>query len=168
MENLQLSPPWVTFANEMKAMFEKDESVRIVFDQQQNKINLYVESATKAEALEQLLVKEATFGGVTITVNVIPGNGVSDNYVNRYATAFENNPALIDTKTVVSPFGILTYVIWSAEVAQFFNDNLADYQGKKTMLMEDIARDVMAPAENVFHCSEETYSSTFMTPSRWP
>lgn len=167
MENLQLSPPWVTFANEMKAMFEKDDSVRVVYDQQQSKINLYVESATKAEALGQLLVREATFGGVTVTVNVIPGNKVSDNYVNRYATAFENNPALIDTKQVFSPFGELNYIIWSGDPVQFFNDNLADYQGKKTILMEDVAKDVLAPVDNVFHCTEE-WAYGITTPARWP
>ena len=155
MDNLQLSPPWITFANELKAMFRFDPAVEVVYDQQAQKINIYVESSVKAEALEQLLVKEAVFGNVTVQICVIPGNAVSDKYVNVYATAFENNPALIDTKYVKSPLGEFTYIIWNAAPVQFFDDNLADYQGKKTMLMEDVARDVFAQLPNVFHCTQE-------------
>jgi len=166
MQNFKLSPPWVTFANEMKAMFALDDSVRVIFDQQAMEIKLYVESATKAEALEALLVKEAVFGGVTVKVTIIPGNAVSDKYVNRYATAFENNQALIDTKYAVSPFGDFTYAIWTSRPVQFFDDNLADVDGKKTMLMEEVARDVMAESPNVFHC---TLSVTNLAePKQWP
>lgn len=155
MENLQLSPPWVTYSDEMKALFAEDEGVRVVFDHASMKLTLYVESSTKAEALEQLLAAEKDFGGTVLRVEVVPGNSVSDKYVNLYATAFESNPALEDTKTVKSPFGTFFYVIWRLRPAQFFNDNLADYQGKKTMLMEDIAKDVLAPQPNVFHCTAD-------------
>ena len=168
MQDLKLSPPWVTFANEMKAMFAQDPGVRVVFDQQNMEIKLYVESATKAEALETLLVKEAVFGGVTVKVTVIPGNAVSDKYVNMYDTAFESNPALVDTKYVSSPFGQFTYVIWSAKPIQFFDDNLADYQGKKTMLLEDVAKDVMAEDVNVFHCSTEIFGGSLNQQKAWP
>ena len=155
MDNFKLAPPWVTFANELKALFRNDKTVRVVFDQQQMLIKIYVESATKAEALEQLLKAEADFGGTVVRVSVIPGNAVSDKYVNVYATAFESNDALSDTKCVTSPFGEFTYVIWTATPEQFFDDNLGDFQGKKTILVEDIARDVLAEKPGVFHCTEE-------------
>lgn len=164
---VQLSPPWVTFANEMKAMFKYDDTVRVVFDQVNMKLRLYVESAVKAEALEQLLVKQAVFGNVTVDVEVIPGNASSDKYVNLYATAFESNPALIDTVYADStPLGSFVYIIWSGKAVQFFDDNLGDYQGKKTMLMEEIARDVLAEQPHTYHCTEDI--RCIGGPKAWP
>lgn len=167
MDKLQLSPPWITFYEEVKAMFQDDPSVRVVFDQQDMVIKLYVESSVKAAALEELLVKEAEFGTVSVKLTVIPGNKVSDSYVNAYARAFENNPTLVDTKSVTSPLGDFTYVIWSCRPVQFFNDNLGDFQGKTTMLLEDVAYDVMADRHGVYHCTEQC-GLLDARPAQWP
>lgn len=168
MEKVQLSPPWITYYHELKAMFATDADVRVAFDQQAMHITLFVENADKAEALDKLLEHELNFGNCKLTISVVPGNKPGDKYVNVYATAFSGNDALVDTNYVSSPFGDFTYVIWNTIPVQFFNDNLEDYQGKRTMLLEDVARDVMILQPGVFHCSYGCADVTFETSRQWP
>ncbi len=153
MAKLTLSPPWITFANEMKAMFDNDDQVSVVFDQEESVISVYVEGQNKAEALEQLLVKEAVFGTVTVKVKVIPGNTPDNKYVDLYKTAFQGNCNYRGSTFVSGPLGKFTYIVWSCVPKQFFDDNLADYQGNRTLLLEDIAKDIFAEADGVYHCT---------------
>ena len=62
MEKLKLSPPWMTYANEVKALFREDKEVRVVYDDEEKKLKLYVDNPRKADALAQLLPAEKTFG----------------------------------------------------------------------------------------------------------
>lgn len=153
-KQLKLSPPWVTFAHELSALFTYDKEVQLVFDQVNMKIKLYVNNAAKAEALDELLRHEAEFGSVKVTIDVVPCNAPGNKYVNQYKTAFDGNSALKNVVTVDSPFGALTYIVWGSRIAQFFDDDMSDYYGNKSMLLQDIAADVLAPVTGVFHCTE--------------
>ena len=151
----KLSPPWVTFANEVRALFEHDNEVSILFDQDEMEISLYVAAPEKAEALTALLKPQQTFGNVTVKVTVIPGNGIGMKYPELVKTAFAGNKALYWFEEVDSPFGHFAYCVWDARPAQFYDDNLASPWGYKTMLLEDIARDVLKDDLGLFHCTEE-------------
>ena len=39
---LKLAPPWVTFVNEVKALFDEDPQVRVVYDNDTVELKLYV------------------------------------------------------------------------------------------------------------------------------
>ena len=166
-QQLRLSPPWVSYYHELQCLFADDPEVRVAFDQQEMLIKIFVDNEAKAEALDQLLEHELNFGdNIKLTVSIVPGNKPGDKYVNPYATAFSGNDALYDTNYVHTPFGDFTYVIWDTEPVQFYDDNLQDYQGKRTMLLEDVARDVMKFGQGVCHCSRET--RIFDARKQWP
>lgn len=149
-----LAPPWVTWGNEVKALFAQDKEVKVVLDWEEMTVRLYVETQEKADALTAMLPETKEFGNVTVSVSVIPGNKVGDKFRDPYKTAFDGNELYVETVNADCPLGSFTYVIWKAEILQFFNDNLADVCGNKSMLAESAARDVLAEKHNVYHCTE--------------
>lgn len=152
---VNLSPPWVTFYRKIQTLLKQDPDVFTLFDQEEMIIKVYTADQQKAEALEHLLVKSAAFGSVTVNVQIIPGNGLpAERTGDIYEAAFSGNGAFYETKEITIPFaGKLRYVVWTWEVAQFYNDNLADVNGNMTMLYEQVARDVLIEEPGVFHCT---------------
>ena len=67
MAKVSLSSPWILFYKKVSALFEKDPGVRVLFDESDNSLKLFVEDAKKATALEKLLPKEMTFGSPSRT-----------------------------------------------------------------------------------------------------
>ena len=159
---LKISPPWITFVNEVNAMFQHDPDIRIEYDNDNVEVRLYVENSAKAAALEQLLPFEVYFGNVVLTVVVIPANendivqAMSD-MESLFNAAFDGNPVFAFTRSVQ---GILsnkiTYVVFKNRVVQFFNDNLNDIHGNVSTLYEDIARDIFddETIHGVFYCTD--------------
>jgi len=47
----------------------------------------------------------------------------------------------------------LTYVLFKNKVVQYFIDNIGDYNGMKSTLYEDIARDIFEDVDGVFFCT---------------
>ena len=87
---------------------------------------------------------------------MIPSNKPGITLVDTLKTAFCGNNALADVIHVDCPLGIFNYAMWEMKVVQFFNDSLADPNGNKTMLMEDVARDVLGSdiCGGIYHCTE--------------
>jgi len=152
----QLSAPWETYYKKLQALLGEDPEISLKFDKAAGVIKIYVDNAKKADALDRLLIARKVFGNVKINITVIPSNKVyHGEYEDLYDCAFDGNPVFVGTQYASLPEGgDLSYVIWSREVAQFFNDNLADYQGNQTMLYEQIARDVLKYEPAVYHCTE--------------
>lgn len=163
---LQLSPPWVTYFNEMKALFAQDGEIKPFFDQEENVISIYAANTAKAEALMELLPTEKAFGNVTISIKVYPANGrTGDKYECAYKAAFDGNPLFKYVKTVDSPLGTFKYVVWKRDILQFFNDSLSDIAGNKTMVCADAASDVLISVPGTFHCTEPKYG---LVEDDWP
>lgn len=144
---LKLSPPWVTYAHELEALFGEDPAIKVVFDDGDDKeITLFVEGSEKADALMQLLPVKKDFGGVSVRVTVRPAN--DDTYIpskaDLIAKAFDGNPVLsniIDTgPNVAFP---ATYFVFANKVVQYYNDQMDNPYGIKSTLYENIARDVL-------------------------
>lgn len=153
----QLSAPWETYYQKLQALLGDDPEIFLKFDRSAGVIQIYVDNDQKADALDRLLVARKAFGNVKIKITVIPSNDEIHHAdpENLYDCAFDGNPVFVGTQYASLPEGgDLSYVIWSREVAQFFNDNLADYQGNQTMLYEQIARDVLKYEPAVYHCTE--------------
>lgn len=153
----QLSAPWETYYKKLQALLGEDPEISMTFNKAAGVIKIYVDNAQKADALDRLLIARKVFGNVKINIRVIPSNDEVRHTEpeNLYDCAFDGNPVFVGTKGASLPEGgDLSYVIWSREVAQFFNDNLADYQGNQTMLYEQIARDVLKYEPAVYHCTE--------------
>lgn len=151
---MKLSPPWVTYYKKINALFENDPQVRVVFDEENCEIRVYVESAVKAEAIEALLPANKEFGNVTVRTTVIPANDQRGTAA-LISTAFDGNPALSYIKHISTPVtGDVDYVVFANKVVQFFNDDLSDVNGNLNTLYQDIAMDVFEPSVGVFFCTD--------------
>ena len=100
MAKTKLSPPWVIYADEMSQLFLGDSEVHVVYDNEEKEIKVYVDSASKAGALAQLLPVERVYGNVALKITVVPANGTSVPSGNLYQAAFKGNEAFSFTKTV--------------------------------------------------------------------
>lgn len=165
MENvrLKLSPPWITFVNELKALFGDDPQIKIVHHPEDYAVNLYVDDAAKATALAGLLPDHKTFGNIILAINVLPPNGefcenvCSATEAELFEIAFEGNPALSFVRTLDTAFLTKwTYVVFANKVVQFFNDNLNDVYGNMTTLYENIARDIFEDPDVCFCTDVQT------------
>ena len=155
MEKLNLSSPWVTYVNEMKALFEKDPQITIVYDNEDCTVKLFVESESKADALQKLLPETKEFGNVTLKIEIVPANAdLADPNVALFCAAFEGNPVLEEVRSISSVMGTFNYAVFKKEVVQFYNDQLDDLHGNKSTLYQEIARDVIGQKEGIFYCTD--------------
>ena len=157
MAAVKLLSPWELYYRKIDALFSQDPEVGVVFDADEMTIMLYVNNGTKAYALEQLLPAQHSFGMVTLKICIVPQNnivGVSKE--NLFKAAFQHNPILADVVTAQGIFtNPLTYVIFQAEVVQYWTDNLGDYNGICSTLYQDIARDIFEEQKGVYFCTEK-------------
>lgn len=153
MDKLNLSAPWITFVHELNALFEFDPDVTIDYDKENNHVKLYVEGVSKADALTALLPLEKRFGNVCLKITVIPANNAI-NKVSLIKKALDNNCVLKDVIESQRPDGSFKYLMFDKEIAQFYNDQLDDPVGNKTMLYADIAKDIFGDLDGAFYCTE--------------
>lgn len=157
MENkLKIAPPWITYYNEIEAMFGEDPEIKIEYNEDENVINMYVNGQEKADALTKLLPAEKNFGGVSIYTKVIPANK-EDALVDTFYKAFKGNPVFSFVKSV-DGFMIphVDYVVFARKIATFYDDNWQDVYGNRNFLYEDVARDIFEEAGNdgVWFCTD--------------
>jgi hypothetical protein len=161
MAILKLSAPWQIYYKELCQLFNRDSEVRIVYDTDEQIINIYVDNSAKADAMATVLPAEKDFGSVTVQINVIPANPAFKKAASVRATIYEDlfrgNPIVDD---IVTLEGIMTnpitYVIFSKEVVQYYNDSLADAYGMCSTLYQDIAKRVLDAGEGIFFCTNKT------------
>lgn len=53
-------------------------------------------------------------------------------------------------------------MLFKKEVVQYFTDNLGDYNGYRSTLYENIARDIFGDIVGVFFCTNDMYYHTFV------
>ncbi len=169
MAILKLSAPWHTYYKELCELFKKDNEVRIVYDTDEQVINIYVDNTAKADAMAAVLPVEKDFGGVTVQINVIPANPTFKKAKSirgsLYEDLFRGNSIVDDIVTIEGVMtNPITYVIFSKEVVQYYNDSLADAHGLCSTLYQDIAKRVLDAGEGIFFCTNNT-SGCFKLPS---
>lgn len=165
MAKLNMSPPWVLYYKKLNALFDGDDDILVIYDEDEMEVKLYCTDEDKSEALSFLLPNTVSFGNVELKVTVIPSNEKGADYIkgynitiNSYETAmcvlFNNgNKHVEDVKIISTPFGDFTYVIFKKEVIQYFEDNLSDFYGNCSTLCEIIAKEVFKNIEGVFFCT---------------
>ena len=157
MENLKKSPPWETFFNELKSLFDGDPDVKVVkkYEEDEKIIELLVTGEAKASALMEILPGAVSFGVVGVDIVVKPSNdGSTKRHLLMNAFNGNANVEFIDSATLPGG-GEVNYVVMSDQIVQFFDDNLASCYGAKTMLLEDVARDVFREIDGVYFCTEK-------------
>jgi hypothetical protein len=165
---MKLAAPWITFYNEVKALFEEDPEVKVTFDEEKYELALYVENVRKADALTQLIPEEKTFGNVKVKIKVVPADDAQTK-LDLIQEAFYGNPALSYIWSAKTPFGDeFDYVVFENKVVQFYNDNIRDVNGNKSTLYEDIARDVFGEDANLCFCTEAKDRNLIKPLGEWP
>ena len=170
MARLGLSSPWVLYYHKVEAFFKNDSEVKVVYDEENNLLKLYVDNMVKAEALAQLLPIEKEFGTVTLNIEVIPSNEAQEKNSLSLAAVKGNKALLIEAlrgnssiqsivevKVYTNP---VTYVIFKPEIVQYFTDSLSDAHGICSTLNQDIAKDIFAEIDGVFYCTDKVNSIT--------
>ena len=172
MATLKLSSPWVEYYRKINALFARDPDIRIVFDEEEPKLMIYVYNDRKARAMDALIGTEKVFGNVTLKIEVIPANNkveflsTTTGYTktekkNLAGALFQGNSAVKSIHDIENYFeGAVTYIIFEKEVVQYFDDNLGSYYGLKSTLYEDIAKDVLSPVAGVYYCTSNEFGST--------
>ena len=156
MARLNLLSPWMQFYHELSAMFRYDPDIKIILDESNDEIKMYVDSPQKAAALQELLPPKKTFGDVTVLVTIIPCNRTKTTETgDLWERAFDGNPAFCYSCKVE---GILSnpivYVVFDTIVVQYYTDNLGDINGIRSTLYQDIAKEIFNPMEGVFYCTD--------------
>lgn len=170
MAILKLSAPWQIYYKELSILFEKDKEVHIVYNTEDQIIDIYVDNPAKAEAMAATLPTEKEFGNITLIINIIPANkNLRRSKGSDYEDLFYGNSIV---KDIVTVDGIMsnpiTYVIFKKEVVQYFNDDLGDAHGMCSTLYQDIAKRVFNEEEGVFFCTgtaDTGNNSTTIMPS---
>lgn len=155
MAKLKISSPWVTYYNELRELFKGDDGVRIVYDEENSNINIYVAEQAKATALEHFLPTVKEFGNVSLVINVIPPNETKLFKTTATPTirdVFNGNPHVDDIVEIEGMFSA-TYVVFHKEVVQYFDDNLGDINGNISTLYQNIANDVFGEHAGIFFCT---------------
>ena len=161
-KEIKLSPPWVTYYRELEELFSQDPEVTVKFDEDKLQIKLLVANTDKAYALSMLLNPSKEFGNVTVTINVIPSNDGEKSSSELMQMAFKGNPVCSQIKAVTDFTGNkVDYVAFKSEVAQFFNDDISDLNGNKSMLYKEIAEDVFKEHDGIFFCTDEKFKHTY-------
>lgn len=146
-KELKLVSPWENFYKEIQIMFEDDIDIDVVILDNVKTVKLYVDSATKADALMTLLPTEKVFGDLTVKIAVIPPNNQTKADV--FARAFEGNPIFMDAAEARD----FNYIFFRKKVVQYWNDNMGDGHGITSTLYQNIAKDVFGEIPGVFYCT---------------
>lgn len=138
----KLSPPWVNYFREIKALFGDDPDIKLEFHEDANLVKMYVNGQEKAAALAEILPVEKVFGNVSAYIDIIPDNKPQTK-IDTFRAAFEGNPAFSYALSIGGmSSNDYNYVIFKNKVVQYYNDSLNDPHGNVSTLYEDIARDV--------------------------
>lgn len=157
MENITLASPWVELFREFEAFFAEDPEVKVIFDPEKYAIKLLVKDQDKANALDQLLVKEYIFGNIKVEVTVVPANEPLTT-IDLYRRAFAGNEAVSKIYTNDNPAEYqASYIIFEKEVVQYLNDDLSDAHRIRSTLNQEIAKKLFVPTPGIYFCTDVDY-----------
>lgn len=152
--DVKLSSPWVEYYRKVESMFKDDPEIHIMYDEDNGpSLKLYVDSASKASALSELLPTEKEFGNVTLQISIVPANPL-ETKLDLLTEAFRGNPAFSFIKTVTLFAKPVTYFVFKNKVVQYYLDNLADINGNKSTLYQDLALDIFGEQDSIFFCTD--------------
>ena len=153
LKKVGLSSPWAIYYRQLEAFFKNDPDIEMAFNNEDHVITMRVESPVKAEALEQLLPAEKTFGNVTVHLNIIPAD-IKNDKLALLAKALDGNPIVNDITTVESMGMEASFIIFRREVVQYFNDDLSDAHGLCSTLYQDLAKEIFGEDAGVYFSTD--------------
>lgn len=175
---LKLAPPWITYINQLEALFDGDPQIAFNVDYGARTITLACYNGEKNAALLLLLPSEKQFGNIkwNIKIDGPVANKAFTSTSELFNTVFDGNPAFSQCVAPVEEgyfFLDFCYVIFKNCVVQFFNDNLNDAHGLISTLYQDIAAEVFADApyeniESAHYCTDVEVGKLGKPLGEWP
>lgn len=166
MARVNLTAPWITYYRELQELFKYNVKIKMVFDEAEMLIKIYVSDLDTATALSELLPSEKEFGNVALKIDVYPANdklvafattiGEKHNKKELIKNAFKDNDIVSymwDVSEVIPGLNIF-YVVFENKVVQYYTDTLSDPHGLTSTLYENIARDVFGDIQGVYFCTD--------------
>lgn len=150
-KNAELSAPWIVYWRKLCALFENDPEIKIgeiieTHDDKSCYISINVYNHKKFEALQQLLPSVLTFGNVELCIyvyNIANDEEEETDYRKLFNDLFDGNDIFDEFLTVIDrPGSKRNFAVFKPQVLQFYSDDISDPYGNKTMLAQDVARDV--------------------------
>ena len=148
------SAPWIDFYHEVKALFDEDPDVNVIYDYDNYEVTLYVEDSKKADALSNILPKSKQFGDVIIKLSVVPANSLKKSKLSSFEEAFKGNNAVSYIKSVSGLFD-MDYVVFKKKVVQYYNDDISDINGLCSTLYQTIAEHIFEDCSGVYFCTDK-------------
>lgn len=169
MARIYKQSPWIEYYEQLEVLFEEDSQVRVLYDDKEQKVKLYVSDADKADALQKVLPAKKVFGNVELKVVIVPPNDLKADYkCEPILMALMNNPIVEEIKRVSGIFSNdIIYIAFRREVVQYYSDDLGDINGNTSTLYQEIAKEVFTPQQGVFYCTSEDDYEIAIIPD-WP
>ncbi len=148
--------PWVVYYNQIKALFEKDPDITTEFNADDLVIVIKVDNMEKAEALAKIMPMSKSFGGIMVSIRVVPANAnVGEYLADCFETAFTGNDAFSHITMVPDVFSNpMSFCVFKKEVVQYPDDNIFDEHGVCSTLYQDIAKKIFGEVDGVFFCTD--------------
>lgn len=149
-KNTELSAPWLVYWRKLCALFENDDEIDIgeLCDNSLTDgyyVGISVCSHKKFEALQQLLPARLVFGNVELTTYIYEtlNDEEETDYRKLFTDLFDGNDIFDEFLTVIDHVGSKhDFAVFKPRALQFYSDDISDPYGNKTMLTQDVARDV--------------------------
>ena len=154
-EKTGISSPWITYVNQVKCLFADDTDVLVEYNDDKKNLVLKVFDSHRADALTQLLPTEKSFGDVTLHISVVPANKETLSFAELVEKAMDGNPHFSQfIKVPMQDGNSFNYLMFEPEVAQYWNDNLADPNGNVSTVYADLAQDVFGVVPGTFFATD--------------
>ena len=150
--DLKLGAPWMIYWRKLYVLFEHDDEIDIGEINNSDLTNdgycfdIKVYNHKKFEALQQLLPDRLVFGNfeLSIYISEIQNDEEEETDYNKLFTdLFDGNDIFDEFLTVIDHVGSRhDFAVFKPQALQFYSDDISDPYGNKTMLAQDVARDV--------------------------
>lgn len=152
VNKLKLEAPWYSYQKKVKALFSGDPAISVgeVAENEDCKTNYYmdieVRDHEKYIALDRVMPKKVTFSSVTMAIILYDEENVTpdtEGALALYETIFKGNPNVDSVRLACDLTGTKHgFVLFKPEVVQFLDDDIYDYNGLWSGLMQEIAKEV--------------------------
>ena len=152
---MKITSPWITYVNQVKCLFADDADALVEYNDDKKNLVLKVFDPHRADALTKLLPIRKDFGGVTLHISVVPANKETPSFAELVEKAMDGNPHFSQLIKVPMQDGkTFNYLMFEPEVAQYWNDNLADPNGNVSTVYADLAQDVFGVVPGTFFATD--------------
>jgi hypothetical protein len=156
--NAHLSPPWYTLHHKLSAALTADKEVQVaplMPGPGPLEIRVTCANPAKARGLVYFLTPVQQFGNVSVNVKVYDGAGAQAEMPvlpehtravpDLFLATFKGNALVkgLETRPLLPGRPDSLFPIIAAEVIQFYNDNLTDFNGNANLVAADVFRDIL-------------------------